>query len=152
MKLHVIDKAGLNEPGVTVSIMTSFVDEELPIKITMKEGTNDRFDFVQTIFEFVDLGYLVEGDILLVDNAAIHHANETWDMLIGKLESNKIKLFFLPKYSPELNPCELVHAQVKHFLRDHPPDLPLWAKIIQGVSRISVENVRNFYRHCYHFG
>jgi transposase len=27
------------------------------------------------------------------------------------------KLFFLPKYSPDLNPIEQVFAKVKHFLR-----------------------------------
>ena len=27
------------------------------------------------------------------------------------------KLFFLPKYSPELNPIEQVFAKLKHFLR-----------------------------------
>jgi transposase len=32
------------------------------------------------------------------------------------LELADVRMFFLPKYSPELNPCELVFAQVRLLL------------------------------------
>ena len=33
------------------------------------------------------------------------------------IRSRGAKLFFLPKYSPDLNPIEQVFAKLKHFLR-----------------------------------
>ena len=36
---------------------------------------------------------------------------------MGSLRSRSAKLFFLPKYSPDLNPIEQVFAKLKHLLR-----------------------------------
>jgi len=48
---------------------------------------------------------------LIVDNLKVHHAKK----VKGWLEENrdKIELFFLPPYSPEMNPQELVNQEVK---------------------------------------
>jgi transposase len=48
---------------------------------------------------------------LIVDGHSIHRAKKVRDLLEAMDE--KITLFFLPPYSPELNPDELVWAQVK---------------------------------------
>lgn len=78
---------------------------------------NGRFVYsINTIFNavtFLDhLKQIVQFRIkrkkilLIIDNAKYHHAN----LLKPWLEQNKrkIELFFLPPYSPELNPVELV--------------------------------------------
>ena len=53
---------------------------------------------------------------LIVDNLRVHHAKilDTW------LEENsqKIKLFYLPSYSPELNPDEYLNRDVKASLAE----------------------------------
>lgn len=64
-------------------------------------------------------GYLVPGDTLVVDNCAIHGGLETFDLLMMMLEIYDIRLVYLPAYSPEFNPIELVFAQVKRFLCIH---------------------------------
>jgi len=150
-KLIVVDGVGLNEPPITVSVLVSVSDPVLPVKCTMKEETNDQYDFLATIIQFIEAGYLVQGDILILDNARIHDSLDIWDPLTQALERHQIQMIFLPKYSPELNPCELVHAFVKKYLRDHSlqlQQLPLWARILKGISKINVENVLNFYCHC----
>lgn len=48
---------------------------------------------------------------LIVDNHPVHHAKKVTQWL-NKYE-NKIQLFFLPPYSPELNPQELVNQEIK---------------------------------------
>jgi hypothetical protein len=47
-----------------------------------------------------------------MDNAPIHVADDMLRVLETILDLADVRLFFLPKYSPELNPCEMVFAQV----------------------------------------
>lgn len=62
------------------------------------------------------LGYLiddVEGKIFLVaDRAKYHTSHETTLWLMD--HKDRIELFFLPPYSPDLNPDEWVWKNVKH--------------------------------------
>jgi transposase len=62
------------------------------------------------------LGYLiddVEGKIFLVaDRAKYHTSHETALWLMD--HKDRIELFFLPPYSPDLNPDEWVWENVKH--------------------------------------
>jgi transposase len=48
-----------------------------------------------------------------MDNAPIHKAEDMLRVLEPILDLANVRLFFLPKYSPELNPCEMVFAQVR---------------------------------------
>jgi hypothetical protein len=45
-------------------------------------------------------------DYLIVDNAAVHHGSDTYDLVVAALDSISCKLIFLLAYSPELNPCD----------------------------------------------
>lgn len=53
------------------------------------------------------------GDIVVMDNLQSHKRRAVRDALreVGA------KLFFLPKYSPDLNPIEQVFSKLKHLLR-----------------------------------
>jgi transposase len=53
----------------------------------------------------------------VMDNAPIHVADDMLGVLETILDLADVRLFFLPKYSPELNPCEMVFAQVRSFPR-----------------------------------
>lgn len=55
---------------------------------------------------------------------------------------------FLPAYSPELNPCELVFGMVKNALRARGGVECLTEDIIDAFGAVSMENMINFYRHC----
>ena len=56
---------------------------------------------------------LREGDIVVMDNLGSHKSKVVRDLI----RSAGAKLFFLPKYSPDLNPIEQVFAKLKHLLR-----------------------------------
>ena len=49
---------------------------------------------------------------LILDNLKVHHSKLVTEWLADKME--KIELFFLPAYSPELNPDERLNASLKH--------------------------------------
>jgi transposase len=53
------------------------------------------------------------GDIVVMDNLGSHRGKVVRQLI----RSAGAKLFFLPKYSPDLNPIEQVFAKLKHFLR-----------------------------------
>jgi len=48
---------------------------------------------------------------LIVDNCKVHHAKKVKDYV--EKHKEKLQLFFLPPYCPEMNPQELVNQDVK---------------------------------------
>ena len=76
------------------------------------EGPIDGESF-RTYVEKVLLPTLREGDIVIMDNLGSHKGKAVRALI----RSAGAKLFFLPKYSPDLNPIEQVFAKLKHLLR-----------------------------------
>jgi putative transposase len=56
---------------------------------------------------------LEPGDIVIMDNLGSHRGKA----IRQAIRSAGARLFFLPKYSPDLNPIEQVFAKLKHLLR-----------------------------------
>lgn len=63
--------------------------------------------------EKVLLPTLKPGDVVVMDNLGSHKGKAVRRLI----RSVGAKLFFLPKYSPDLNPIEQVFAKLKHLLR-----------------------------------
>ena len=76
------------------------------------EGPIDGDSF-RLYVEKVLLPTLRPGDIVVMDNLGSHRGKIVRQLI----RSAGAKLFFLPKYSPDLNPIEQVFAKLKHFLR-----------------------------------
>lgn len=57
---------------------------------------------------------LSPGDIVIIDNLGSHKSKA----VRHAIRNAGAKLFFLPKYSPDLNPIEQFFAKLKHRLRD----------------------------------
>ena len=56
---------------------------------------------------------LKPGDIVILDNLGSHKSQS----VRMAIRAAGAKLFFLPPYSPDLNPIEQVFAKLKHFMR-----------------------------------
>ena len=76
------------------------------------EGPIDGESF-QIYLDKVLLPTLRPGDIVVIDNLGSHRGKAVRRLI----RSAGAKLFFLPKYSPDLNPIEQVFAKLKHLLR-----------------------------------
>ena len=63
--------------------------------------------------EKVLLPTLRSGDIVVIDNLGSHRGK----VIRRMIRSVGARLFFLPKYSPDLNPIEQLFAKLKHWLR-----------------------------------
>jgi len=67
----------------------------------------------RTYVERVLVPTLEPRDIVVIDNLGSHKGKA----IRQAIRSVGAKLFFLPKYSPDLNPIEQVFAKLKHSLR-----------------------------------
>ena len=76
------------------------------------EGPIDGESF-RLYVEKVLLPTLRPGDIVIMDNLGSHRGKAVRRLI----RSAGAKLFFLPKYSPDLNPIEQAFAKLKHLLR-----------------------------------
>jgi len=56
---------------------------------------------------------LQPGDIVVMDNLGSHKGKAIRDAI----KAAGARLFFLPKYSPDLNPIEQAFAKIKHWMR-----------------------------------
>jgi transposase len=56
---------------------------------------------------------------LILDNLRVHHSRPVKQWVEDHHE--QIELFFLPSYSPELNPVEIANADLKHAVTTHAP-------------------------------
>jgi transposase len=68
---------------------------------------------LQNLVEKVLVPTLAPGDLVIMDNLGSHKGKA----IRRAIRSAGAKLFFLPKYSPDLNPIEQVFAKLKHLLR-----------------------------------
>ena len=83
--------------------------------------------------------------IVIMDNASIHQVDEVLQII----ENAGAKVIFLPPYSPDLNPLELVFGQVKEendkiFQACSSPR----AFLAMVFGMITAEDCYNFSRHC----
>jgi putative transposase len=76
------------------------------------DGPIDGKSFA-TYVEKVLVPTLRPGDIVIMDNLGSHKGKAVRRLI----RAAGAKLFFLPKYSPDLNPIEQVFAKLKHLLR-----------------------------------
>jgi transposase len=76
------------------------------------EGPIDGESF-RTYVAKVLLPTLRPGDIVVLDNLGSHRSKAVRQII----RAAGAKLFFLPKYSPDLNPIEQVFAKLKHLIR-----------------------------------
>ena len=106
--------------------------------IIEKTNTGETFlDFIKSIKD------KLINNTLLLDNARIHH----YKKFKKYCEDNNIRLLYLPAYTPEFNPIEILFSQIKSTFRqlDHSN---LKDAIIKSINSINT-NFINLYNKCY---
>ncbi len=109
------------------------------------EGSVDSKAFIAYI-EHALCPTLEPGQIVIMDNFTVHHNKRARQLI----EARKCRLFYLPTYSPDLNPIENLFAKVKASIRKRRP-LSI-AALIQAfedaVSSVTPTNATNAFRYC----
>jgi len=87
---------------------------------------------------------------LILDNLRVHHSQLVKDWLAQNKE--RIEVFYLPSYSPELNPDEYLNGDLKHNIRSGLParsekELTKKARSFMRKLQSRPEHVRNYFKH-----
>ena len=87
---------------------------------------------------------------LILDNLRVHHSKTVWEWL--EKHTEQIELFFLPSYSPELNPDEYLNGDLKTGVHTDIParsSSQLKAKAISHLRMLQKlpKRVRNYFKH-----
>ena len=96
--------------------------------------------------EQVLLPTLSVGDIVIMDNLGSHKR----PVIRRLIRAAGAKLFFLPPYSPDLNPIELVFAKLKALLRKAAKRSisALWTRIGELLDQFSADECRHYLAHA----
>jgi len=142
-------RGGRLSTAYTLTILTDLSSTApRPISGKLQFGSNTQWDFLKFVMFCLDEGHLCSGDYFIIDNATVHKGDDCFPILLDLVEAKGVKLVFLPKYSPELNPCELVFAQVKRKLRNYRKTDALWWEIAKSMACVTTKNVGKYYEKC----
>jgi len=100
----------------------------------------------ESFVEHVLVPALRPGDVVVMDNLSSHKTARTRELIEGV----GAELVFLPPYSPDLNPIELVFAKIKQLLRTlgHRTRQALWEAMQSVLDEVRGSDAANCFRHC----
>lgn len=103
-------------------------------------------DAFEAFVEQVLLPQLQPGDVVVMDNLASHKRPRCRELI----ESVGADLLFLPPYSPDLNPIELIFAKIKETLRSLACRTreALWNAIQPVLDQITPTDAAHSFAHC----
>ncbi|MGL4483322.1 MAG: transposase [Anaerovoracaceae bacterium] len=109
------------------------------------EGTLNKEFFSEYIKKQLAPNFSPEK-ILLLNNSSVHHSK----LVIQTLTDCGINYLFLPPYSPDLNPVELLWAYVKSVLRKLKALSceKLESAVSYALNNIPANYIRNWIKHC----
>lgn len=86
------------------------------------------------------------GDVVVMDNLSSHKRDRTRELI----EGTGAELGFLPPYSPDLNPIEMIFAKVKQMLRSLAcrTRQALWRTMQSVLDQVTAADAANCFRHC----
>lgn len=89
---------------------------------------------------------LDRGDIVVMDNLSAHKVAGVREAI----ETVGARVLYLPPYSPDLNPIELIFSKFKWLLKSAAARTveTLWSVCGELLDRFSEEECRNCFRHC----
>ena len=118
------------EGGVNGDVFKTFLEEKLSPVLQPFNGVNPN-------------------SIIIMDNATIHHV----DGVVELLESLGVLVYFLPPYSPDLNPIEELFSKIKAYLRanEHTIHEDLESLLLMAFTSVTAQDCEGWIRHAgYH--
>jgi transposase len=103
-------------------------------------------DMFEAFVEQVLAPQLRPGDVVVMDNLSSHKRARTRELI----EAVGATVLFLPPYSPDLNPIEMIFAKLKQLLRTLASRTreALWQKMQGVLDQITASDAANCFRHC----
>lgn len=73
-RTHAVNGVSLSF-SVHVTLLVTLTNNDVPVVLELRTGTNTGLDFARFVIWVVQRGYLVEGDFLVVDGAKVHFSD-----------------------------------------------------------------------------
>jgi len=105
-------------------------------------------DVFEAFVEKVLVPALAAGDVVVMDNLSSHKRPRTRELI----EAAGARLLYLPPYSPDLNPIEMIFAKIKQCLRSLACRTreALWSAMQSVLDKITATDAANCFRHCHY--
>ena len=109
------------------------------------DGATNKEVFLAYV-QHILLPTLKPGDIIVLDNLSAHKNQETRDLI----ESVGAELWFLPPYSPDLNPIEKMWSKIKSILRTLKArtEKVLIDAIAKALGKITANDAKGWFGSC----
>lgn len=109
------------------------------------DGTTDTESFRAYVRQVL-VPTLRAGDMVVMDNLSPHKSDQTLALI---MEAGA-QVLFLPAYSPDFNPIEMMWSKVKNLLRSAQARTlaDLITAIGQALAQITPKDALNWFAHC----
>ena len=140
-KERVTDCVPLNKPKNTTILSSAHLDDSVAYATYSGRTTGER---VLKYLKETLIPTLHAGDIVIMDNLRTHHIKEARTLL----SKAGVTLMYLPAYSPDLNPIEMMWSKVKAILRKakERTEETLIAAIKEAMKEITPEDCQGWFR------
>jgi transposase len=130
--------------GKNVTLISSIGTEGMGPSMSI-EGPSDTDSFGIYVREILAPN-LKAGQIVVMDNLSVHKGKWVRELI----ERRGCQLWFLPPYSPEMNPIEEAFSKVKALLRRAQARVleALFEATEEALLAISAKDARGYFEHC----
>lgn len=103
-------------------------------------------DLFEAFVEQVLVPALTVGDIVVMDNLSSHKRPRVQELI----EAAGAELLYLPPYSPDLNPIEMVFSKIKQLLRSLAArtQRALWDSVQSVLDKVTPTDALHCFRHA----
>jgi len=128
-----------------VTTMISAIRSDGVATAMVTEGATDALVFRGFVEHFL-VPVLKPGQIVVMDNLSSHKVKGIREAI----EAVGAELWYLPPYSPDLNPIEPMWSKVKAVLRSlaRRTTTTLYRAIGHALSRVEATECLNYFHHC----
>ena len=128
----------------TTTFVGALRHDRLTAPMVMDGAMNGRL-FLQYVRQVL-VPTLTPGDIVVMDNLSSHKAAGVRQAI----ETAQAKVVYLPPYSPDFNPIEMVYSKLKWLVRSagKRDTEGLWSYLGQALDRFPSAECLNYLRHC----
>lgn len=103
-------------------------------------------DVFEAFVKQVLLPQLRRGDVVVLDNLSSHKRAGIRELIEGA----RATVLFLPPYSPDLNPIEMIFSKIKQLLRSMACRTreALWNAMQSILNKVTASDAANCFSHC----